>query len=130
MTQETISLIIKLVCGGISLATTILAILAGIKGGKWKTLFKSVSAVNDKTKLLMQYMTEAETHNAYTGEDKLQYVLSKYAMYCVNNNIKYIEEDVTNEVNDLVKLTKEINSNGTKANTGTKTGTGTTNICE
>lgn len=135
-----ISLIIKAILLLISIVSSILGIIANIKKGKWKTLYLHVNAVTDKTKVLMEFMKEAEDHKNFSGSDKLQYVLSKYIMYCFENKIEYKEDEITKDVEQLVALTKEINNNDRRTNqriteqsNGTREEeqrTSTTNICD
>lgn len=109
LSQDEILLIIKVVCGVVTCVTTGLSILATIFGGKWKGLYKNVKAVNDKTLELITLIEEAEAHNAYTGDDKLQYVLSKYRQYCYESKIPYTEEDTINQINELIEMTNNVN---------------------
>ena len=89
--------------------TTGLSILATIFGGKWKGLYKNVKAVNEKTNKLIELIEEAEAHSTYSGDDKLQYVLSKYRVYCLDNKIPYIEDDTIEQINELVDMTNNVN---------------------
>ena len=82
LTQDDILLIIKVVCGVVTCVTTGLSILATIFGGKWKGLYKNVKAVNEKTNKLIELIELAETHDAYSSDDKLQFVVSNYRQYC------------------------------------------------
>lgn len=116
MTSETVSLIVKIASVCVTCVTSMLAIISTYKGGKWKELFHSVNAVNDKTKILLDLIAEAETHGAYTGADKLQFVLSKFIVYCTSNKIKYDEASVTEQINELVNLTKKVNNGRTNKN--------------
>lgn len=109
LTQDEVLLIIKVVCGVITCLTTGLSILATIFGGKWKGLYKNVKAVNEKTNKLIELIEEAEAHTTYSGDDKLQYVLSKYRVYCLDNKIPYIEDDTIEQINELVDMTNNVN---------------------
>lgn len=109
LTQDEVLLIIKVVCGVITCLTTGLSILATIFGGKWKGLYKNVKAVNEKTNKLIELIEEAEAHSTYSGDDKLQYVLSKYRVYCLDNKIPYIEDDTIEQINELVDMTNNVN---------------------
>ena len=109
LTQDEILLIIKVVCGVVTCLTTGLSILATIFGGKWKGLYKNVKAVNDKTLQLITLIEEAEQHDAYSGDDKLQYVLSKYRQYCFDSKIPYTEADTINQINELIEMTNNVN---------------------
>ena len=109
LNQDEVLLIIKVVCGVVTCVTTGLSILATIFGGKWKGLYKNVKAVNVKTLELITLIEEAEQHCAYTGDDKLQYVLSKYRQYCYESKIPYTEEDTINQINELIEMTNNVN---------------------
>lgn len=109
LNQDEVLLIIKVVCGVITCLTTGLSILATIFGGKWKGLYKNVKAVNEKTNKLIELIEEAEAHTTYSGDDKLQYVLSKYRVYCLDNKIPYIEDDTIEQINELVDMTNNVN---------------------
>lgn len=109
LNQDEVLLIIKVVCGVVTCLTTGLSILATIFGGKWKGLYKNVKAVNDKTLELITLIEEAENHDAYTGDDKLQYVLSKYRQYCYESKIPYTEEDTINQINELIEMSNNVN---------------------
>ena len=87
----------------------LLSILATIFGGKWKGLYKNVKAVNEKTLKLIELIEEAETHNAYTGEDKMEFVLSKYRQYCYESKIPYTEDDTINQIEELIEMTNNVN---------------------
>ena len=109
LTQDDILLIIKVVCGVVTCVTTGLSILATIFGGKWKGLYKNVKAVNEKTNKLIELIELAETHDAYSSEDKLQFVVSNYRQYCFDNKIPFVEQDTIDQINELVDMTNNVN---------------------
>lgn len=112
---DTVMLIIKIVCGTITGISTILGILSAVFGGKWRGLYKNVKAVNDKTMKIIELIEEAESHDAYTGDDKLQYVLAKYLKWCSEEKIPYCEEDTITQINELIEMTNNVNK-GIKTN--------------
>lgn len=109
LTQDDILLIIKVVCGVVTCLTTGLSILATIFGGKWKGLYKNVKAVNEKTNKLIELIELAETHEAYSSEDKLQFVVSNYRQYCYDSKIPFVEQDTIDQINELVDMTNNVN---------------------
>ena len=109
LTQDDILLIIKVVCGVVTCVTTGLSILATIFGGKWRGLYKNVKAVNEKTNKLIELIELAETHDAYSSEDKLQFVVSNYRQYCFDNKIPFVEQDTIDQINELVDMTNNVN---------------------
>ena len=112
---DTVMLIIKIVCGTVTGISTILGILSAVFGGKWRGLYKNVKAVNDKTMKIIELIEEAESHDAYTGDDKLQYVLAKYLKWCSEQKIPYCEEDTITQINELIEMTNNVNK-GIKTN--------------
>ena len=112
---DTVMLIIKIVCGTVTGISTILGILSAVFGGKWRGLYKNVKAVNDKTMKIIELIEEAESHDAYTGDDKLQYVLAKYLKWCSEEKIPYCEEDTITQINELIEMTNNVNK-GIKTN--------------
>lgn len=46
-----------------------------------------------------------------TGAQKLAYVLDKVKIDCLTNNVEYNEQVITDKVEELIDLTKEVNSN-------------------
>ena len=106
---DTVLLIIKIVCGSITGVSAILGILSAIFGGKWRGLYKNVKAVNEKTLKIIELIEEAESHQAYNGEDKLQYVLAKYLKWCSEENIPYCEEDTIIQINELIDMSNNVN---------------------
>ena len=109
LTQDDVLLIIKVVCGVVTCVTTGLSILATIFGGKWRGLYKNVKAVNEKTNKLIELIELAETHDAYSSEDKLQFVVSNYRQYCFDNKIPFVEQDTIDQINELVDMTNNVN---------------------
>ena len=109
LTQDDILLIIKVVCGVVTCVTTGLSILATIFGGKWKGLYKNVKAVNEKTNKLIELIELAETHDAYSSDDKLQFVVSNYRQYCYDSKIPFVEQDTIDQINELVDMTNNVN---------------------
>lgn len=107
--MDNVELIIKIVSWSVAGLTSLLSIIATVKGGKWKTLFHKVAAVNDKTTKLIELIQDAEAHTCFTGEDKLQYVLMHYLSYCISNKIDYNEESLKVEIAELIKFTKKVN---------------------
>lgn len=58
---------------------------------------------------VMPYITKAETFVNYTGEEKKEYVMTKANQYAIENNISFNKEQVSEKVEELVQLTKDVN---------------------
>lgn len=109
MNSETLMLILKIVPPIIAFCTTILSIIACIKTGKWKGLFRKIGAVNVHTQKLVELIEEAETHKGFSGADKLAFVLVNYHAYCMENKMDFQEDEATEEVERLIAMSKNVN---------------------
>lgn len=70
---------------------------------------KSLIAVNKLTGALQNMVIEAEKFVNYSGEEKKQYVMTKAYKYAVENKIPYDENAVSEKIEDLVALSKQVN---------------------
>lgn len=68
-----------------------------------------IAPVSSFAHVLMQLIIEAEQHTAYSAEDKLEYVVTKYHQFCIDNHIKFDDSIVVNCVDKLIALTKQVN---------------------
>ena len=59
---------------------------------------------------LFSWIEEAETHSTLDGSEKLDFVLNRAFKYCVTNHIAYKEEDVTDEIERILALSKSVNN--------------------
>lgn len=59
---------------------------------------------------LFSWIEEAETHDTYDGAEKLEWVLNRAFKYCVSNHIAYKEENITDEVERILALSKSVNN--------------------
>lgn len=59
---------------------------------------------------LFSWIEEAETHATLDGSEKLDFVLNRAFKYCVTNHIAYKEENVTDEIERILALTKSVNN--------------------
>lgn len=88
------------------LITTIICIVVLIKFAKSKRDFiakeQLLSAVGP-------IMAIAEKYKNYSGAEKREYVLTKINQLAIENKIKYDVRMVSDKIEELIKLTKEIN---------------------
>ena len=111
MDLETKLLILKIVPSAIAFLSTCLTIIACIKTGKWKGMFKRVGAVNIHTQKLVELIEEAEQHTNWTGVEKLSYVVVNYHAYCIEQKLDYNEDETKDEIEKLIDFSKEVNIN-------------------
>lgn len=111
-----------LACAAIGLSV-VSTVVAFVKGNKSKT---NQSTAESGIKTISQeiiskipdYVVMAEKfYNSLvpssmqkTGAQKLAYVLDKIKIDCLTNGIEYNEEKVTEEVEKLIDLTKQVNN--------------------
>ena len=108
---EEIITIVSACLGFVATATGFLIPL--IKNVKAKN---KLTALNKLSTTLQSLMVDAETHSNFTGEEKKEYVLTKANRYAIDNDIPYDEQAVSEKVEDLVALSKEVNKRGTTSN--------------
>ena len=84
-----------------------------IKNAKLKKVAQSTIEICNT---LIPYIEQAETFVNYTGEEKKEFVITKAKQYAIEHNINFDEELISNEIEELVKLSKNVN----KRETGTR----------
>lgn len=66
-------------------------------------------ALNKLTSTLQTLIIEAEEFTNFTGTEKKEYVMTKANRYAIKNRIPFDEQLVSDKVEDLVALSKEVN---------------------
>lgn len=66
-------------------------------------------AINKLTSTLQTLIIEAEEFTNFTGTEKKEYVMTKANRYAIKNRIPFDEQLVSDRVEDLVALSKEVN---------------------
>ncbi len=66
-------------------------------------------AINKLTSTLQTLIIEAEEFTNFTGTEKKEYVMTKANRYAIKNRIPFDEQLVSDKVEDLVALSKEVN---------------------
>jgi len=72
-----------------------------------------LAALNKLSATLQTFIVDAETFTNFTGAEKKQYVMTKANRYAIENKIPYDEQAVSDKVEDLVALSKEVNKRDT-----------------
>ena len=99
----------------ITIASACLGLLATITGFLIP-LVKNVKAKNKLTALnklsatLQALIIDAETFANFTGAEKKEYVMTKANRYAIEHKLPYDEQAVSEKVEDLVALSKEVNN--------------------
>lgn len=105
--MEKIEQIIIIAANGLGLLATFTGFLIPlIKNVKAKN---KLVAINKLTSTLQTLIIEAEEFTNFTGTEKKEYVMTKANRYAIKNKIPFDEQLVSDKVEDLVALSKEVN---------------------
>lgn len=105
--METIYQIITIVSVAVPLLITALTfILKFIGTAKSKKLAENIQKIGDA---VIPFIKKAEEFTHYTGLEKKEFVMTQATKFAVENGIKFNAEDISNKIEELVKLTKEVN---------------------
>lgn len=105
-----VDMIIKIVSWCLTGLSVIITFIVGLRKGKYKGLFKSISVVKANIDKIIELVEEAEKHENYSSADKLEFVLTRYQAYCIEKNLDFNQDEVVEEVEELIRLSKEVNS--------------------
>ncbi|QCS36527.1 hypothetical protein [Capybara microvirus Cap3_SP_444] len=100
--KDIIFFIISLLC---TLTLLILNIIVKIKSSKNLPVSNELKLI-DLIKILC---IDAEKLKNFTGEEKFNFVMTKIQSYCLDNNIKFDSEFITDQINSLIACTNLIN---------------------
>ena len=105
--MEEIELILTLAGTVIGLfIASVLFIVKIIRGSISKKELKNSYVLLEAVAPLMEI---AETFTHYSGEEKKEYVMTKVQQFAIENGIKFDSEAVTNKIEELIDLSKNVN---------------------
>ena len=105
--MENIKEIITIASACLGLIATITGFLIPlVKNVKAKN---KLTALNKLTTTLQAFIVDAETFTNFTGAEKKEYVMTKVNRYAMENKIPYDEQAVSDKVEEIVALSKEVN---------------------
>ena len=105
--MENLELIISLAgtCVGLIIAiATVIVKYAGSAKAR-KAAEQTIEICN----AILPYIEQAESYVHYSGEEKKEYVMTKANRYAIENNIAFDEDAVSEKVEELITLSKEVN---------------------
>lgn len=113
--MENIKEIITVISACLGLVVTVTGFLIPlVKSVRAKS---RLTALNKLTSTLQSLIVDAEGFTNFTGAEKKEYVMTKANRYAIENKIPYDEQSVSDRVEDMVALSKEVNKRGTKSAT-------------
>lgn len=83
-----------------TIVSLISTVVIAIKNKQWNKISKFVKGC----------VTKAEEFKHYTGEEKKAYVMTLANQYAIEKGIKFNTTKVSNLIEDVVKLSKEVNA--------------------
>lgn len=89
------------------LITTLTFLLKFIKSAKAKKIAENIIAIGNA---IIPYVEQAETFVNYSGAEKKEFVMTKANQFAINNDIDFDAGLVSTKIEELVKLSKEVNS--------------------
>ena len=93
----------------VALGITITAITFVIPWIKNRKAKKILQTTVDIASQLRPFIIEAEKFTNYTGEEKLNYVMTRANQYAIANSLKFDAEATKKEIEDLIELSKKVN---------------------
>ena len=115
--MENLEIIISMASAALGLLITTVTFLS-----KFVTNAKAKKAMENIVKIgnaVIPYIEEAEGFIHYSGEEKKQFVLTKANRFAIENNIKFDEQAVSEKIEELVSLSKQVNKRGSISNSNT-----------
>ncbi len=110
MNPENIHLYLSIVAPMLTLlCTTVVFLQKFVKNKKLKKVLEKTEQI---TRELIPCITEAEKFVNYSGAEKKEYVMTKINQYALDNHIKFDQDEISKRIEELVSLTKEVNTNG------------------
>jgi len=105
--MENLEIIISLAGTIIGLTITLLTFLIKfIRSKKAKRVAEQLIKVENA---ILPYIREAEKFTNYSGAEKKAFVMTKACKYAIDNRIAFDEKNVSEKVEELVALTKQVN---------------------
>lgn len=86
--------------------TTVTFLSQFIKNAKAKKIAESIVKIGNA---MIPFIEKAETFVNYSGEEKKQYVMTMANQFAIDNNIKFDAAAVSDKIEELVALTKQVN---------------------
>lgn len=96
--------------------STITFLIKLIKKSKLKKVFEDIVLIMEN---IIPFIEEAERFIHYTGEEKKAYVMTKATQIIINKKMKVNLNDVSDKIDELISLTKQVNIKNVNRTDGT-----------
>ena len=88
------------------LCTTVVFLQKFVENKKLKKILEKTEQI---TKEIIPCILEAEKFPNFTGEEKKRLVMTKLNQYAIDNHLKFDQEKVSNQIEELIQMTKMVN---------------------
>ena len=109
--MENPELIISLASACLGLVVAVAAVIA--KYASSAEARKAAEQTMDICNALLPYIEQAESFANYSGAEKKEYVMTKANRYAIENGMAFDETAVSDKVEELIALSKEVNAKET-----------------
>ena len=113
--MENLELILSLAGACVGLIVTVATLIFKYAGSAKAR--KAAEQTIEICNAILPYIEQAESYVHYSGEEKKEYVMTKANRYAIENDIAFDEDAVSEKVEELITLSKEVNA---KAGTSTE----------
>ncbi len=108
--MENIEIIVSIASAALGLlVTTVTFISKFVTNAKAKKAMENIVKIGNA---VIPYIREAEAFAHYSGEEKKQFVMTKANRFAINNDLEFDEQAVSDKIEELVALTKQVNKRG------------------
>lgn len=88
------------------LVTAVTFLLKFIKSAKAKKIAEQTIKISNA---VLPYIKQAESFLHYSGQEKKEFVLTKANQFAIEQKVKFDTNLVSDKIEELVKLTKDVN---------------------
>ena len=106
--MENLELILSLAGACVGLIVTVATLIFKYAGSAKAR--KAAEQTMEICNAILPYIEQAESYVHYSGEEKKEYVMTKANWYAIENNIAFDEDVVSEKVEELITLSKEVNA--------------------
>lgn len=106
--MENLELILSLAGICVGLIVTVATLI--FKYAKSAKARKAAEQTIEICNAILPYIEQAESYVHYSGEEKKEYVMTKANRYAIENDIAFDEDALSEKVEELITLSKEVNA--------------------
>ena len=114
--MKNLELLLSLIGTILGLSITVVTfIVKSVRSAKVKKGLETAVKIGNA---ILPFIREAEKFTAFSGEEKKTYVMTKANQFAIQNKIAFDEKQVSDKIEELVALTKQVNAKSDTVTTG------------